>query len=170
MKGVWNWTDVSCMTVRLASTLHRKAQRGIPVPTVCTLPQHDGEGKYTGRNKKLPHEARSSFAEEMIERFHLKGLENHYPAQLSGGQQQRTALARITVSRPGAILLDESFSALDSYLKLQMEEELHTFLEEYPGEVILVSHIGKREEEKLTAGEHIVVCIDGNDVAFLSEH
>ena len=31
--------------------------------------------------KKLPHEARSSFAEEMIERFHLKGLENHYPAQ-----------------------------------------------------------------------------------------
>ena len=76
----------------------------------------------------------------------------------------------ITVSRPGAILLDESFSALDSYLKLQMEEELHTFLEEYPGEVILVSHIGKREEEKLTAGEHIVVCIDGNDVAFLSEH
>ena len=91
--------------------------------------------------KKLPHEARSSFA-----------------------------LARITVSRPGAILLDESFSALDSYLKLQMEEELHTFLEEYPGEVILVSHIGKREEEKLTAGEHIVVCIDGNDVAFLSEH
>lgn len=87
--------------------------------------------------KKLPHEARSSFAEEMIERFHLKGLENHYPAQLSGGQQQRTALARITVSRPGAILLDESFSALDSYLKLQMEEELHTFLEEYPGEVIL---------------------------------
>lgn len=63
--------------------------------------------------KKLPHEARSSFAEEMIERFHLKGLENHYPAQLSGGQQQRTALARITVSRPGAILLDESFSALD---------------------------------------------------------
>lgn len=85
--------------------------------------------------KKLPHEARSSFAEEMIERFHLKGLENHYPAQLSGGQQQRTALARITVSRPGAILLDESFSALDSYLKLQMEEELHTFLEEYPGEI-----------------------------------
>ena len=73
--------------------------------------------------KKLPHEARSSFAEEMIERFHLKGLENHYPAQLSGGQQQRTALARITVSRPGAILLDESFSALDSYLKLQMEED-----------------------------------------------
>ena len=120
--------------------------------------------------KKLPHEARSSFAEEMIERFHLKGLENHYPAQLSGGQQQRTALARITVSRPGAILLDESFSALDSYLKQQMEEELHTFLEEYPGEVILVSRIGKREEEKLTAGEHIVVCIDGNDVAFLSEH
>ena len=108
--------------------------------------------------------------EELLTLLGLQDRRGHLPNQLSGGQQQRVALARILASQPEALLLDEPFSALDSYLKLQMEEELHTFLEEYPGEVILVSHIGKREEEKLTAGEHIVVCIDGNDVAFLSEH
>lgn len=53
--------------------------------------------------KKLPHEARSSFAEEMIERFHLKGLENHYPAQLSGGQLFETTNGGGTAHIPGGI-------------------------------------------------------------------
>lgn len=82
--------------------------------------------------------------EEMIQRFRLSGLEHRLPRQLSGGQQQRVALARIMACRPDMILLDEPFSALDSYLKDQMQEELFSFLSDYPGIVILVSHA--REE------------------------
>ena len=62
------------------------------------------------------------------------------PGQLSGGQQQRCALARILASEPGAILLDEPFSALDSYLKYQLELELWETLSAFPGPVIWVSH------------------------------
>jgi len=77
---------------------------------------------------------------EKIEMFFLKGLENKKPHQLSGGQQQRVALARILASEPEVVLLDEPFSALDSNLKWNLEQELMEMLSTYSGKVLLVSH------------------------------
>ena len=83
---------------------------------------------------------KEALLEKMLDRFQLKGLENRLPSELSGGQQQRTALARMMASEPSVILLDEPFSALDVYLKDQLEHELHQMLEDFPGTVIMVSH------------------------------
>ena len=79
-------------------------------------------------------------AAEQMRRFRLEGLEKKYPAQLSGGQQQRVALARILASEPRAILLDEPFSALDSYLKWNLELELAELLSGFGGPILWVSH------------------------------
>ena len=77
---------------------------------------------------------------EMIKRFHLEGLEKRYPRQLSGGQQQRVALARILAYGPDVILLDEPFSAMDSFLKEQLRIELVNLLRDFDGFSILVTH------------------------------
>ena len=77
---------------------------------------------------------------KMIKRFRLDGLEKRYPRQLSGGQQQRVALARILAYGPDVILLDEPFSAMDTYLKEQLRIELANSLKGFEGFSIMVTH------------------------------
>ena len=85
-------------------------------------------------------EERERIIDEKIKSFYLTGLGHKYPSQLSGGQQQRAALARMLASDPEAVLLDEPFSALDSYLRWQLEQELFAVLEPFSGASVYVSH------------------------------
>ena len=72
--------------------------------------------------------------------FGLEELMGQYPQQLSGGQQQRVALARILVSEPRILLLDEPFSALDSHLRFRLEQEVREVIRSFDKTVLLVSH------------------------------
>lgn len=83
---------------------------------------------------------RERVSSELLRRFQLERVADQRPGQLSGGQQQRAALARILASDPRTLLLDEPFSALDSYLKYQLELELMETLDQFPGTVLWVSH------------------------------
>lgn len=82
--------------------------------------------------------------DDMMRAMQLIHLANQKPAELSGGQQQRVALARILINQPELLLLDEPLSALDSYLRWQMENELADTIRAFSAGTLLVSH--SREE------------------------
>ncbi|MCT7951700.1 molybdate ABC transporter permease subunit [Ancylothrix sp. C2] len=88
----------------------------------------------------LPKNQRNQLVREKITQMQLQGLENRYPHQLSGGQQQRVALARALSTEPAALLLDEPFSALDTYLRHQLEKQLKEILINYQGVALFVTH------------------------------
>lgn len=108
--------------------------------------------------------ARRETVERLVRTLYLEGQEKKYPRQLSGGQQQRVALARILASAPEALLLDEPFSALDSYLKWQVELELSDLLSSFPGPVLFVTH-NRDEVQRLC--QQVCVLDNGRSQAVL---
>ncbi|WP_017654081.1 molybdate ABC transporter permease subunit [Fortiea contorta] len=78
--------------------------------------------------------------EQQLLAMQLQGLGSRYPHQLSGGQQQRVALARALASQPEALLLDEPFSALDTHLRSQLEQQMTATLTDYSGATLFVTH------------------------------
>ena len=101
---------------------------------------------------------RLAMAARQIRAFRLEGLEGRRPAELSGGQQQRCALARIMASEPELLLLDEPFSALDGYLRWQLELELADTLRAFPGGVVFVTH---SRDEVYRMCDRVCVLTDG---------
>lgn len=111
-----------------------------------------------GVTHKVAKQQQKETIQKLIKSFYLDGLENHYPSQLSGGQQQRVALARILASSPKILMLDEPFSALDSYLRWQLEQEIVSMLKDFGGTTLFVSH---NRDEVYRVCEKIAVVSNG---------
>jgi molybdate transport system permease protein len=97
-----------------------------------------------------------------IELMQLQGLEKRYPHQLSGGQQQRVALARALAIAPEAILLDEPLSALDNYLRNQIEKLLAEVFSNYDGITLFVTH---KLEEAYRVCDNLIILSQGKVIA-----
>jgi osmoprotectant transport system ATP-binding protein len=65
---------------------------------------------------------------------------NRFPHELSGGQRQRVALARSIAARPGVILLDEPFGALDAISRAELQESFDAMRRDLSMTTLLVTH------------------------------
>ena len=90
----------------------------------------------------------------MIERAGLKGYEQAYPSELSGGMQQRVSFIRSLMSPQSLICLDEPFSSLDEFTRMEMQNWLLSIWEENKRSILMVTH---HIEEALYLSDRIIV-------------
>lgn len=95
---------------------------------------------------------------ELLEQFDLQGLDRRYPHQLSGGQRQRVAIARALAPRPGVLLLDEPFGAVDAKIRQELREWLVTLHHDLNVTTIFVTH---DQEEAMEVSNRIVIFSKG---------
>lgn len=89
--------------------------------------------------KKAPSEIQNAVG-HFIQLVGLRGFEKSLPSQLSGGMKQRVAIARALILAPEVLLMDEPFGALDSFTRMEMQEELARLWQRAPFTVVFVTH------------------------------
>lgn len=93
-----------------------------------------------------------------LEQVGMTGFENRFQRELSGGQQQRVALARVLVTEPRILLLDEPLSALDKNLREEMKFWIKDLQQSLGITTIYVTH---DQGEALTMSDRIAVMNKG---------
>ncbi len=97
-------------------------------------------------------------AERALADVGLDGRGGEWPSVLSGGQKQRVALARALVSRPGILLLDEPFGALDALTRIEMHRLLDGIWRARGFTTILITH---DVAEAVALADRVIVLREG---------
>ena len=89
-----------------------------------------------------------------LERVGLTDKAEVWPRELSGGQAQRVAIARALVPRPEVLLLDEPFSALDAFTRVDLQDHLLALWADVRPTLIHVTH---DVDEAIVLADRVVV-------------
>lgn len=117
---------------------------------ICYVPEISG---------RLSPREKETLVQEMLQLVQLPlDIRDRFPAQLSGGQQQRVGIARALASRPGILLMDEPFGAVDGITRKGLQKELLSLQQKTQVTVVFITHdIG----EAMKLGTRIVVMQEG---------
>lgn len=89
-----------------------------------------------------------------LDRVGLTDKANVWPRELSGGQAQRVAIARALVPRPEVLLLDEPFSALDAFTRIDLQDHLLGLWADLKPTLVVVTH---DVEEAIVLADRVIV-------------
>jgi len=79
-------------------------------------------------------------AVDMLRKAGLADVIHAYPHELSGGMKQRASFIRALLSPQPFLCLDEPFSALDEFTRLDMQKWLLEILDAYERSILFITH------------------------------
>jgi sulfonate transport system ATP-binding protein len=101
-----------------------------------------------------PKDERTRRVAAQLDRVGLTDKATVWPRELSGGQAQRVALARALVMRPEVLLLDEPFSALDAFTRVDLQDHLLDLWADSKPTLVIVTH---DVEEAIVLADRVIV-------------
>jgi sulfonate transport system ATP-binding protein len=101
-----------------------------------------------------PRPEREIRVRAQVDRVGLSDKARMWPRELSGGQAQRVAIARALVTRPEVLLLDEPFSALDAFTRVDLQDHLLDLWTELKPTLVVVTH---DVDEAIVLADRVVV-------------
>jgi len=104
--------------------------------------------------EQCPKEERNARVARALERVGLADKAGVWPRELSGGQAQRVAIARALVPRPQVLLLDEPFSALDAFTRVDLQDHLLDLWADTKPTLVVVTH---DVDEAIVLADRVVV-------------
>ena len=112
---------------------------------------------YSLKGKKLSNKQKEALIHQYAQLTEVTHLLNRNTTNLSGGELQRVALARMLVSKPKCLLLDEPLASLD----VQMKGGLRNLLRQINQSGVSILHVTHDYEEAIALSNKVAVIHDG---------
>jgi len=104
--------------------------------------------------RNVPEEEADRRLAELLRLTHLESFAGAFPHQLSGGMKQRVSGARSLAVKPDLLLMDEPFSALDTFTRRELEDEVLRIRREMKTTIVMVTH---NPEEAVYLADRIII-------------
>ena len=156
--------------LRLACGLDRPSQGAISLDGARIVAPHEKIGIVFQEPRLLPwlsvadnvgfgldglaRAARQARVAAQLARVGLSDKARVWPRELSGGQAQRVAIARALVPRPEVLLLDEPFSALDAFTRVDLQDHLLDLWADAKPTLVVVTH---DVDEAIVLADRVIV-------------
>lgn len=129
-------------TLSLICGLNRSQRGKVSVSGKCVMLPQDPRILFTQKTVRedlYEMTNNESLISQVVSLCGIDGLQDSHPYDLSGGEVQRAALAKVLLTQPDVLLLDEPTKGLDEHFKIKLADILKSLTQNGTA-IVMVSH------------------------------